>query len=534
MSKPDYDRAAMRLTLGDVLDHRELGLELSCGGDAARSAPVDGAHSIDLPDPVPWLQEGWLMLTTGRQLRGSASAQRRLVAELAQARIAGLAFGVGVAMAHVPRALLQEAERLAFPVLTVPLETPFREIESFVNRAYLSEDLYVLRRLNSMQRYLLDAMHQGAPEQALVERLASLLGGAEVAYVDGAAAPIATTGPHVDWAETALAAGRANVREFEYGGQWGVVMPVMEGDTPTAWLVALFASLSVSGQVARSVVRTASELLGLVSVARLAGARERRSRRRRLGLRVVGHVHGRHDAGLAAGLAAEGIDFTQPCRVAVLAAGAAGPADLEDRLERAVEAVTAEMTLAADGDRFLVLAQDDLAGLGARLGADRRLTHLRGGVSEPVAGVGELAGAAGQARLALAVALGTPGGEPVVRHEELEPGVALLGAPLSAALRARLTGVLAPLDGEPRLRAALVAYLDADLDIGQAALALGLHRNSIRYRLDRAEALLGRPLRDPGTIASVHLALVAERIAATERDGPPAAGAPVDSARGRS
>ena len=172
-------------------------------------------------------------------------------------------------------------------MLTVPLETPFREIESFVNRAYLSEDLYVLRRLNSMQRYLLDAMHQGAPEQALVERLASLLGGAEVAYVDAAATPIATTGPPVEWADAAMAAGRANVREFEYGGHWGVVMPVMEGDTPAAWLMALLASPSVSGQVARSVVRTASELLGLVSVARLAGARERQSRRRRLGLRVL-------------------------------------------------------------------------------------------------------------------------------------------------------------------------------------------------------------------------------------------------------
>ena len=215
-------------------------------------------------------------------------------------------------------------------------------------------------------------------------------------------------------------------------------------------------------------------------------------------------------------------------------AAAARPPDLEDELERAVDAGSAEMTLAADGDRFLLLAQDDLAGLGGRLRSARRLADLRAGVSEPVAGVGELADAAGQARLALAVALSTPEAEPVVRHEELEPGVALLGAPLPAPLRARLAGVLAPLDGEPRLRAALVAYLDADLDIGQAAAALGLHRNSIRYRLDRAEALLGRRLRDPATIASIHLALVAQRIAAADGDRPMSGGAPVDTAGGRS
>jgi DNA-binding PucR family transcriptional regulator len=159
--------------------------------------------------------------------------------------------------------------------------------------------------------------------------------------------------------------------------------------------------------------------------------------------------------------------------------------------------------------RVIVLAQDDLAGLDGPPALD----GLRAGVSEPVERLEELPDAVEQAALALTVALWGGDGAALQRHETLEPSVALLGG--SSRTRERLVGALDPLAAEPRLRAAVVAYLDAGLDVGRAAHALGLHRNSLRYRLDRAEDLLGGSLRSPGTLATVHLALLAERLRLT-------------------
>ena len=500
----------MRLTLGDVLDHPGFGLELCTGGPEARDAPVDGAHSIDLRDPVRWLGESWIMLTTGVQLRGSVTAQRRLVAQLAEGRLAALGLGLGIAMRRVPRALLQEAERREFPVFTVPLETPFREIVSLVNRSALSTDLYVLRRLTSMQRYLLDAMHQTLPDQALVERLSTLLGGAEVAYLDAAGGPVATTTPAAGWREAALERASSSLREFEHDGRWGLIAPVTEGETPAGWLAVLLTSAAVSRQVARPVVRTASDLLGLVTVTRLAAARGRRARRERLGARLLRVVGGQPDEGLPAALAVEGIDFTRPCRVAILACGGEDGTPRE-ALHAALGSGGADLVLGADGDDLIVLAQDDLHRL-EWLRSDPGLGGVRGGISEPVLRLEDTAAAIEQARLALTVALSAHVGPAVQRHDALEPSVALLGPSSARHLRERLMRSLEPLDHEPRLRAAVVAYLDAELDVGRAARALGLHRNSVRYRLDRAEQLLGRSLRSPGTVATIHLALLAERL----------------------
>jgi purine catabolism regulator len=506
----------VRLTLGDVLDQPDFGLQLRTGGDRARGVPVDGAHSIDLRDPVRWLQENWIMLTTGVQLRGSASAQRHLVAQLADGRIAALGLGIGIAMRRAPAALLEEAERLDFPVFTVRLETPFREIISFVNRSALSADLYVLRRLTSMQRYLLDAMHQPLPDQALVERLASLLGGAEVAYLDAAGAPIAVTAPRLEWRDAALRHATGNVHEFQHGNRWGLIAPVSEGDVPAGWLAVLLASATVSRQVARPVVRTTSELLGLLSVTRLTVGRGRRARRARLGARLLRLVRGEPDPGLAAALAAEGLDFTRPCRIAVLTAPG-GIEGVADALAVALEAAGPDVAVGADGADVVVLAQDELGELGEWLRSEPRLAAVRAGVSESVVRLEEAGAAIAQARLALTVAQTGSAGPAVQRHDALEPSVALLGCDGAAPLRRRLLGALEPLEQEPRLLDAVVAYLDADLDMGRAAHALGLHRNSLRYRLDRAEGILGRSLRSPGTIATIHLALLAQRLDASCR-----------------
>ena len=74
----------------------------------------------------------------------------------------------------------------------------------------------------------------------------------------------------------------------------------------------------------------------------------------------------------------------------------------------------------------------------------------------------------------------------------------------------KIEEILAVLRANPPLHEAISAYFAHDLDIAATAASLHMHRNSLRYRLARAEQVLGRSLEQPATIAAVHIALVAE------------------------
>jgi purine catabolism regulator len=70
---------------------------------------------------------------------------------------------------------------------------------------------------------------------------------------------------------------------------------------------------------------------------------------------------------------------------------------------------------------------------------------------------------------------------------------------------------LAPLGDDPALLATLGAYLDHHGSVGDAATALGVHRNTVRNRLRQVEDALGRSLDDPHVRVDAWVAVQAHR-----------------------
>ncbi|MDA0178668.1 PucR family transcriptional regulator ligand-binding domain-containing protein [Solirubrobacter phytolaccae] len=207
------------LVLADLLAADELGLKLVAGGADALAREVAGAHSIDVEAPTRFLERRWLMLTAGLRLRGSAAAQRALIAELDEAGISALGIGLGLVFQRPPRALVEEARARSFPVLAVPLETAFRDITSFVARSSLSSDLHRYQRLTAIQRHLVDALREPDPRAAMVSRLARMLD-AGAFVLDG---PSAGTTPDPERVRRRVAE-----REFEEDGWHVVTVPIAE------------------------------------------------------------------------------------------------------------------------------------------------------------------------------------------------------------------------------------------------------------------------------------------------------------------
>ena len=107
-----------------------------------------------------------------------------------------------------------------------------------------------------------------------------------------------------------------------------------------------------------------------------------------------------------------------------------------------------------------------------------------------------------------ALALAEPGGPPVLAERRLAE-IALRGAPEIAPLRRRL---LAPLDGQTpasreRLEATLLQWLRHRGAQGAIAAELGVHPQTVRYRMARLRDLMGETLEDPEQRFALEMAL---------------------------
>ncbi len=507
----------MTLTLGEILDHPSFGLELRTSDTEARDRIVGGVHCLELVDPVPWLQEGWVMMTAGAQLRGDVEAQRLVVERAEEGGIAAIGVGLKAFVPDVPIALLDEAEKRSFPVFSAPYDTPFREIVQYVNQSLLSHDLYVFRRLAWMQQYLLHALHEPNAIQAVLDRLSGLMGNATVGCIRPGGATIATNGAIPGWVEIAGHCDPDRMAEAEIEGRWGIIAPVTIQDRPDCWLVVVARSEPLDRALTKPLVETAINLLALFFSTQRNATHSRKEMRRRLAARFAQRGPGERDDPVLAGeLAAVGIDFTNPCRV-VLASfdghdSAPSAEKILDHLDDAIEGDRIDAVACSLNDHLLVLAQGEVDGVGGWFEATG-IGNCAVGVSEPLQRIEAAWAAIDQAKVALAMTSASDRpGIVVCRHEELGPEVLLVSEVRSTGARDALAGILQPLQCNPSLLLAVEAYLAADLDVGRAAAALHLHRNSLRNRLTRAEELLGRPLKSPATIAILHLGLIASKL----------------------
>jgi purine catabolism regulator len=497
----------VRLTLAEVVSEEEFGLVLRSGSPAALARPVAGAETVEADRPEELTARDYIMLTTGIRLRGKPDLQRRLVAESQARGVAALGFGVGLVFRSIPRALLEEARARDFPVFEVPFEVPFRDIIAFINRSHLSDDFYSLKRTVALQNTLLGAMGETRPEEALVGRLATIVGGAALYRAGGAVLAHAGVGPVTAiWDQIAQRGGRRAV--FEADGSEVSTTPILVEGEVRFWLALAGRPGEVTSVLIGPLVEVAERLLRLIDLARDAGMMEERVRRSELLNDLLDEQRAREVSPERLELFGFG---KGPWRVALLAVDGSREEALRLVGNSAASTGTphllglhhGQVTLVLEGDGALLevwTANLSAGGVPARAALGRAVDTPPG-----------LVDSRGDARLALDFLARTaaPPGR-VLRFEDFELVDALLSGADPVELQARVDLVLDPLRDHPPLLETLVAYLSADQNVNVAAEALHVHPNSLRYRLGRVEELLGRSVRSPATLADLYVAIRAE------------------------
>jgi Purine catabolism regulatory protein-like family/PucR C-terminal helix-turn-helix domain/GGDEF-like domain len=481
------------LRLADLLAEEPFGLELLSGGPEAPAREVRGAHAVEVEAPARWLGPDWVMLTTGVRLRGNAAAQRELVPQLQDGGASALGFGVGLGFKRVPPALVDVAREHDFPVFEVPYETPFREIIHFVDSAVIGGEEQVFRRLTALQRYLVDALRTPQPERAMVDRLAGFLE-ASVMLLDSEGRPEIVAGkPPVDELLTAVCAEPPGLIELEVEGWHAVATPVGQS---TRRLVLASPRRGFIAKLAKPAAEATAPLLA--AMARLSDVLRDQENAVKGALldEALEPIEARDAPPVAARAAAFGLDFSEPARMLVIRSDVDPPAICRELVARLERARIPHLVQVREGGITALVQGGDFAPAVEGLGAV--------GIGRPVDALVDAHHSLRDAELAVRR------GDGVTWFEDFDLATFMVSEIPPERLDPKVDEILSVLRANPPLHEALSAYFAHDLDIAATAASLHMHRNSLRYRLARAEQVLGRSLKQPSTIAAVHIALVAE------------------------
>jgi purine catabolism regulator len=480
------------LTVRDIAALPGLGLGVAAG-TAGLGAEISWLHVSELEDPTQFLEGGELLLTTGLGVGELASAQRAYVRRLAGHGLAGLGFGVGLGFADVPPAIVEEADKLGFAVLTVPYEVPFIAITKAALARLASERLEQVDRALEVHERLAQAVLEGRGLQALLAIVCSHLG-CSLALVDERGRTIGER--HSDGKrsfdgalELAVVANeeRATLKAARAGRPFGDYdrLVLHHGQTALAF------ELSRRWAVSAAELRLAGDLLEDLEEDRLD---ERETARR---------------------MAAFGLE-PERSYAALLAAprnGTTGESvrrEVAEQLER--RSARYVSTVRRDRAVFLVEAstEDELLSIAGAIAADG--ADARVGVGRPARGRA-LGRSLVEARAALDAV-----GAPVASYRDLGALELLLSLP-DAALRAFVDRMLGPATRRPALIESLGALLDSGCRWSEAAERLGVHRHTLRYRMDKLRELTGRHPDDPDERMELWLALKASQALAARAGG---------------
>ncbi|MDE3722262.1 PucR family transcriptional regulator [Nocardiopsis sp. N85] len=476
------------IALGVVLARRDLDLRPVV---AAGDPRVTWAVSSELADPTPYLRGGELLLTAGSDLPADAAGVRAYVSALVETGVAALGFGVTPVHDLVPAHLVEQCHRQGLPLIEVPRPTPFAAVGRAVAEALEEVRLRDLRRLGEAHRDMARAISAPDPGDRILRVLASALRAWALVLAPGGggavrATPDAPTDPGPETAElldrlTAPAGPRsAKSRLGDAEVFWHTV-----GTPPREHGVLLVGRPEPLGVTDRAVLRTATALLDLI-------ARTTPRPPPVPGALVAALLLDDDPGAGAAPLLADLVGAPDAIRYRVLRAvpdGRTRPTP-PARLPLPTPVVGA----LPDGTVRAVLA--DRGAAAHRADLDALVPHgWIAVIGDPVP-TGALAGADRRAGALMARARTV--GAPILWEEDADPFASLVDAAGTDAFARRVLGPLAEDDDTARtLRRTLRAWLTRHGGWDRAAADLGVHRNSVRYRIGRIERELGVDLADP-------------------------------------
>ncbi|RBM00537.1 PucR family transcriptional regulator [Glutamicibacter soli] len=445
----------MAISLRGLLDHDELGLKALTDPTHSLETAITWGAVTELLDPSKFLTGREIVLTTGVRQK-SAAAQIDFVRTLAANDVVALGFGIGLEHESVPGPVLETAREVGLPVIEVPYKTPFAAISRLIAEALNADHVKRVENLLRAHQKLAQSLLSSDLDRMLTE-LSKMLS-----------------------TDVALSLhGEVISGDFDPGRAWH--------ELPVATGLRDRCTLHIAEPYTRDpIVEYAQSLIGL----ELTNKSRLRASRRLANGQVLADLASGALSGSDAAVRLGALGLESQREHSVVLVQASGQADRLQTLP--LPADLASQVTAIVEDRLVVI----VAYKQVQLSIDRLDTYLAtAGIPAKVGYGGRYSNTTGIRWSYFEALESLRHGERVNVPTKLSLTSLLLAArdvPLQD-LAAEALGPIQDFDSshDSGLMRTLREYLNRDGSVGAVAESMGLHRNTVRYRMQQIAELSG-------------------------------------------
>lgn len=533
----------MELTVEQVLAMAPFARTRVVAGHSGLGRVIRSVNVMEVPDIADFVRPKELLLTTGFPLRNNPEAMRSLIPTLASHDVAALAIKLNRYVHEIPQEMVEAADRFGLPLLELPPDASFNEYINPLLGEILNRQAVMLKRSEEIHANFTRVLLEGGGFNGLIRALAEFTG-CEVALYDSER-PILSTRPDTVGALPAVAA-IASDSDVAAPAETPLGMLIHTEPVVVGWgvcgYVTLWGQAQELNEIDRLAVQHAATVLG-IEFQRQESIREteRRYAAQFLSEFLEGKLENMAEIMRRAetlslplhrtdGLMAIHVDGTDMHADSNWRKRLGGHLGTMRRLLATIDGVcrseeVAHILFEHDGLFVLLVQPGDVSHRGRVLKQLERIGQrisagVQGAFSHlvPVVGIGRYYGDV--ARLPesyqearRAVVVGRKVRRTVVQYDDL--GVyRILAATPDNELHLFVHDILGALIAYDREHDAdlihtLTKYLESGRNVKQTAEALYVHYNTVRYRIERIERLLGGSLEDPDRQLALHVGLKA-------------------------
>ncbi|HKA08893.1 MAG TPA: PucR family transcriptional regulator ligand-binding domain-containing protein [Candidatus Dormibacteraeota bacterium] len=234
------------------------------GGSAGLDRQVQWVRVMETPETPRRLRPGDLLLTTGFPVKNDPEAQIELVDSVAGGNGAGVVVKLGRYIDEVPAEMLEEADRHSLPLFTIGQEVPWSDLMEPLLERIINAEHWRLKRSLDIHRRFTDLVLDGKGVNEICRTLAELLD-SSVAVEDASFHLLAHAGSTTDPHRRETIARHGTPPRVLYDPQiQRMLREVTETRRPMK--VAAFPHLGMHRERIIAPILAANQLLGVISI----------------------------------------------------------------------------------------------------------------------------------------------------------------------------------------------------------------------------------------------------------------------------